>query len=368
MKIGILTYHRAENYGALLQAYGLKTYLQSLGHDVSFVDYWPDYHNEYFELFSLQRFKKVGMKAKLVMLYNLLFYFARKKRKQNLQSFMYSKLGLPKKARYSSKNDVCNEFDAVFYGSDQIWRKQGMPSHPGFDFWYYASSNVVANRKIAYAASIGPINLTSEDEEMLKKQLSNFSQISVRESSLQDLLTSFGVKSQIVTDPVFLLNPEQWRKLIPSNSDQKGKYILMYNLLGSNETVVFAEQLSQNYHLPIIEISKRYGLKELGSRYNHTAKVEVFLSLIDNAAYVVSNSFHGVALSVILEKQFYAVGMGDKADRVKSLLKLLDIQDRYIESNQYETETGSIEYKAVKELLSSMRSSSLDFISESLQR
>ena len=136
MKIGILTYHRAENYGALLQAYALMSYLKSLGHDVSFVDYWPNYHKRYFELFSWKKFMEGSIREKLVLLYYLFFWNSmRKKRKKNLQAFMYEELGLLPKVKYYSDSDVVREFDVVFYGSDQIWRKQKMKSHR-FPFVY----------------------------------------------------------------------------------------------------------------------------------------------------------------------------------------------------------------------------------------
>ena len=69
MKIGVLTYHRAENYGALLQAYATKTYLQGLGHEVSFVDYWPKYHSDYFRVFPFEKFKKGNIRVKFGLLW-----------------------------------------------------------------------------------------------------------------------------------------------------------------------------------------------------------------------------------------------------------------------------------------------------------
>lgn len=332
MKIGILTYHRAENYGALLQAYGLKTYLETLGHDVSFVDYWPDYHKEYFDLFPIAKYKSADYKTRLKIIINYcLFYPVRKTRKTHLQEFMFKHLGLPKNIKYSNDSATCNDYDVVFYGSDQIWRKQGMPSHPGFDLWYLGSDNIITHKKIAYAASMGHANLQTEDYAVLKKEFQNFSSISVREKSLELLVADLGFPCKQVIDPVFLLSKAQWQEL--SHSARKMsecKYILIYNLLSSQETVRFAEKLSREKKLPIIEINKRYVLSQFGNRYNHTARVEEFLWLIENAEYVVSNSFHGVALSIIFQKQFFAVGMGEKADRVVSLLDILGIKDQYI--------------------------------------
>lgn len=366
MKIGILTYHRAENYGALLQAYGLKTYLETLGHDVSFVDYWPDYHKEYFDLFPLAKFRTAGIKTKVKIIINFcLFYLVRKTRKKNLQEFMYKHLGLSKKIKFNNESSRCNDYDVVFYGSDQIWRKQGMQSHPGFDLWYLGSDNIITHKKIAYAASMGHANLQTEDYAVLKKEFQNFSSISVREKSLELLVADLGFPCKQVIDPVFLLSKAQWQEL--SHSARKMsecKYILIYNLLSSEETVRFAEKLSREKKLPIIEINKKYVLRKFGKRYNHTARVEEFLWLIENAEYVVSNSFHGVALSLIFQKQFFAVGMGERADRVKSLLSLTGLECRYMETGKYDL--ADIEYGEVIERLKESVQTSKQFIKHSL--
>lgn len=370
MKIGILTYHRAENYGALLQAYALRTYLQQQGYEASFVDYWPKYHESYFRVFSLAKLKKGSLKAKVKYLNeNLAWGMVKKRRKRHLQSFMEEQLGLPEQAKYSSSQAICNEFDVVVYGSDQIWRKQNLPGHKGFDFWYFGSDNVVA-KKISYAGSMGTINTTPDEDEQLKPYFAKFDALAVRESPLKDYLAKLGFDSTVVLDPVFLLDKEDWRKLYSTTKPkQKGKYILYYNLLSNAESTKFANGLSQKTNLPIIEISKKFGLKEMGGRYNHTATVQDFLLLIDNAEYVVSNSFHGVALSVIFGKQFFAVGMGERANRVQSLLASLSIEDRYVESdaNMIKLISCSIDYSAVRLKIDDIRSDSMDYLNDALK-
>ena len=364
-KIGILTYHRAENYGALLQAYALKTYLTGLGHDVHFVDYWPDYHRRYFELFSWRKFRESSLRGKMVLLYYTLFWHqARKRRQQNLQAFMHEELGLPLEATHHNDHDVVKEFDVVFYGSDQIWRRQRMPSHPGFDFWYFGSDNVQA-RKIAYAASMGSIDVKEDEKETLKKHLMGFEAISVREDSLKEWITSLGIKAQIVCDPVFLLEKEVWQSLADKASEQRAyqHYILVYNLLGQTSTVNYAERLSKEKNLPIVEVNKKYVPFTGGRRYCRTARVEYFLSILAHADYVVGNSFHGVALSLIFQKQFFAVGMGQRAGRVTSLLNSLHIPERYTDVWH---NVPPIDYAVITPLLSDMVRSSNAFIQDSI--
>lgn len=365
-KIGILTYHRAENYGALLQAYGMRTFLQQQGFDASFVDYWPNYHDSYFNIFSLNKFKRSGVKAKIQYLFEtVVFYGLKRRRKRNLQSFMKNQLGLPEEIKYSSNKAVCNEFDVVVYGSDQIWRKQNLPGCKGYDFWYFGSDNVTA-KKISYAGSMGTINTTPEEDEQLKPYFERFAALAVREAPLKDYLAKMGLNSTVVLDPVFLLDKEDWRKMYSSSKSavrQKGKYILYYNLLSNAESTAFANQFSDKTGLPIIEISKKYEIKQLGARYNHTASVQEFLSLIDHAEYVVSNSFHGVAFSIIFEKQFYAIGMGARANRVQSLLSALEISDRYVDNKVV---NACIDYDKVGERIELLRKQSVDYLKNAL--
>lgn len=361
MKIGILTYHRAENYGALLQAYALMTYLRSLGHEASFVDYWPKYHSDYFKLFSWKKFFHSGLFGKASMLMNLMP--SKFQRKRNLQRFMHEHLHLPQAVCYRNADDKTEHFDAVFYGSDQIWRKQKLGGVE-FDSWYFGAENVQADKRIVYAGSMGTINTTASDDDYVKAMMQNFACVSVRENDLQDYLANLGVPSVMVCDPVFLLSKEQWRS-IKAHSSSKEKYILFYNLLNTTESVRFAEILSKKTGLPIREINKQISPRRLGKRYISSASVEQFLQLIDDAECVVSNSFHGVALSVIFEKNFYAVGMGKKANRVVSLLNNVGIPERYVNKID-EVDLPLIDYVRVNTQLEKLVCQSRQYINESL--
>lgn len=366
MKIGILTYHRAENYGALLQAYAMMTYLRSLGHEVSFVDYWPKYHSDYFEVFSLKAFMHSSFKSKLLKLNRLLLMgHTLYKRKRTMQEFMFTQLELPKHPKYTDRNLVTEErYDAVIYGSDQIWRKQDMGG-VGFDDWYFGCDNVRADKKIVYAGSMGKIDTDAQDDNYIKKQMSNFDIISVREGDLQDYLAKLNVSSIQVVDPVFLLSKQDWDKIVIPQC-HKGKYILFYNLMNTQESKLFASRLSHQYGLPIYEITKKTSVFSCKSHLINNASIGEFLGLLKDAAYVVSNSFHGVAFSIIYEKQFYAVGMGAKANRVESLLESVCIADRYIHSHQDEMSLSEIDYDKTKSILKSIVGKSEDYLLKAL--
>lgn len=329
MRIGILTYHRAENYGALLQAYALKTYLQRRGFEVSYVDYWPKYHSDYFSIFPLQSFNKANVKGKIsIFVRFLLWGIPRYIRKHRLQKFMHEHLGLPKYPKIIGNDSETEYYEVVVYGSDQIWRKQNLGG-VGFDSWYFGMGNVQSKRKVVYAGSMGAVRFESAEKSYVLQNLKNFDVISVREKDLQDFLSTNGIKSQLVCDPVFLLTREMWQE-VASPCSIKKKYILFYNLLNSRESVDFTNSLAQETGFPVVEINKVLTISHfLNGRYVSCASVKRFLSLVRDAEYVVSNSFHGVAFSILFQKQFYAVGMGQKANRVLTLLNNLGIKDRY---------------------------------------
>ena len=281
-------------------------------------------------------------------------------RKYRLQRFIHKKLGVDEIPVYSDSNSVTNHYDVVVYGSDQIWRKQNLGSI-GFDDWYFGSDNVQTNKRIAYAGSMGIIDCTETDDEYLKTMMLNYNSISVRESDLQAYLKRIGIDSIQVLDPVFLLSKEQWLSII-APSVSRGDYILFYNLLNSAEAKMFARRLGKEKGMPVVEITKR---NLMGKGYVRSASVERFLQLINDAAYVVSNSFHGVAFSIIFEKQFYAVGMGKKSSRVVSLLSSIELKERYSDDGSGITDS-EIDYGKIGERLSLLKNQSVSFLLDSL--
>jgi hypothetical protein len=367
MKIGILTYHRAENYGALLQAYALLTYLGSLGHEVSFIDYWPKYHSDYFKIFSWATFTKRPLKSKLLMLVRLVLMGNKLlRRKKVMQQFMHEQLRLPDTPTYTTRDCETERYDVAVYGSDQIWRKQNLGG-VGFDEWFFGSDNVQADKKIVYAGSMGKLETAPEDILFVKAQMQNFQNIAVREKDLQDYLQQQGIASTLVIDPVFLLTKEQWHRLaVAPQSDTP--YILFYNLLNTPESTAFAKELSKKTGLPIKEITKKTVWGKKGNRFIDSASVQEFLGLVEHAAYVVSNSFHGVAFSVIFEKQFYAVGMGEKSNRVVSLLESAGIKERYVETRHGQITASEIDYAEVTTRIEDETKKSKDYLLTSLSR
>lgn len=350
MRIGILTFHRAINYGAFLQAFALKYYLESLGHQVEVVDYWPEGHADVYRLFP-HTWKQRSLFGKFKGLISLVLRYERaKKRRDGMRRLVSLYFGLNGTPRYVTPESLRRlSYDCIVYGSDQIWWKSTIPNYSGFDPVYWGEFIPSSVKKIAYAPSMGIIQLTQDDEERIKKWLGNFDVLSVRESSLYEAIHKLTDKEiSVVLDPVFLLSEREWSKCC--HPIKRGKYILYYNLLPSKEGDILVNKLKQKWGYEVVEITGSVCLKKLGARYVQTADAFDFISLIKNAEFVVTSSFHGTAFSIIFKKQFYAAGFGNRVGRVESLLTQLNIKDRLVR-DIYCLPGEEIDYDAVLKTL-----------------
>ncbi|KAA6327268.1 hypothetical protein EZS27_023728 [termite gut metagenome] len=360
MKIGIITYHRSHNYGAVLQAYALKTYIGALGHDVQIVDYWPGYHNNMYAMVDWSLFKNFRIRGCIRLLLKFPFIYFRKKRRRNLFiKFIDTYL-------LSSSIGQTNElYDIVVYGSDQIWRCQNTLAFKGYNEIYFGNEKIKAKKKITYSASMGIINSKDYDIKFLSKVLNNFKAISVRERDLVDFiqpLTSLVVVHTL--DPVFLLSIAEWQKM--SSPRQYAKpYILLYNLQGNEKTSHIAQRLKQSLRIPIISI---IGPIPFLNKPNEESVVgpKEFISWISYAEYVITSSFHGVAFSILMEKQFY-VFQEVNLSRVKSLLSMAGIENRFITDISTVVKLESIDYLLVREKINIAKLFSMEYLKKELE-
>jgi polysaccharide pyruvyl transferase WcaK-like protein len=332
MKIGILTFHRAQNYGALLQTYALLTYLKRLGHKTEIIDYWPNYHENDYKI--LAHFHSKNLIHKISSIFYLIASLRRTIiRIKKFKHFIESMFSLPNKPLYRKEEDLNEiDYDVVIYGSDQIWRNFNTPCFKGFDSVYFGVSLGKVKKKITYAASMGIIRLNQIDKNYLNLLFKNFDSISVREENLKQLVDDIAGKDvTVVLDPVFLLDQNDWSILSKLSKSKFPKdYILFYQLFHSNEAIELTNVLQQYYGYSVIEISSCVEPFLIGERYVQTCNPFDFISLIANAKIVVTTSFHGLAFALIFEKQFYSLGMQNNSARAQTILKNLNISDRYI--------------------------------------
>ena len=348
MRIGILTFHRAVNYGAFLQAFALKRHLEALGHQVEIVDYWPEEHADGYRLFPHSWRKRTFMRKIKFLVSLALRYTRAKKRIDGMRDLVKRYFDLGEETRYLRAEALRGlTYDCVVYGSDQIWWKSTIPGYLGFDSAYWGEHVPETVKKVAYAPSMGIIDLTDDDKEQIRKWLCNFNALSVRETGLYEAIHGLTDKQiSVVLDPVFLLSKEEWSRYC--RPVKRRKYILYYNLIASVEADALVKRLKKEWHYDVVEVTGAVKPMTIGKRYVQTADAIGFISLIKNAEFVVTSSFHGTAFSLIFEKQFYAIGMGRKSGRVTSLLSILGIRERLIDNRDEVMITSNIDYVSVK--------------------
>lgn len=318
MKIGILTYHRALNYGACFQAIATRILLERMGHSAFYIDYWPEYHKTKYEAFSTERLLKLPIKQKVTYLIDVLRYYRFKVEKINNYKAFFDKYVNP----YCVPIDT--DFDLVLYGSDQIWRYQYelMDYNPV----YFANNTIHAKKHVAFSASMGVLPHNIAMEARLKSLLENFSSISVRENDLWELLDKIGFKSTITLDPTLLLTNDDWDSIIPTPGYSGHPYALVYgpDAFDVNSIKEFAK--SKGLETKIILFSPEHKDTEFLITTQGPSK---FIELFKNASFIFSSSFHGLAFSIIYKKNFL-VSYEQNSNRAQTLLDSLGLSNRII--------------------------------------
>lgn len=329
MKICTITCHDVYNVGASLQAYALQAYLKSLGHDVKIIDYKPDYLSKHYRLdivgnpkYDKPLLKQAYLLAKLPGRLHLL------PRKRAFDSFTDKHLTLTK--RYASNDELKAdppEAEVYFAGSDQIWN----PLFPnGKDPAFYLDF-VRQGVRASYAASFAVDEFPQELRKVTAQYLQRLDHIAVRESSGLGILETLGITDAVtVLDPVFLLDREQWEAMAEMPAECKKPYLLVYDFDNSAAVGELAERLAAEHGWAI------YSIFDLpyAERCFSLCGPETFLGLVQGAAFVLSNSFHATAFSVIFRREFAVVERTENINtRMRDLTALLGLSDHMISAD-----------------------------------
>ena len=321
----IFTFHNVPNYGAVLQTYALSHYVkQKLGYHVDIMDYQCVGNG--CEFAPEEYIKKlVSSRKKLLSIYKKIMVSRNFKRdyEEKFYKFQQFKKNQLSEVPYNKKY----EYDAVILGSDQIWNPE---ITGGFQPEFFGQSDLVRSTvKVAYAASCGDISKQTESQkaEMIK-YVKVLDYIGVREKSLSDFLDAQGFKNTCTLDPTFLLSSDEYNDLIPDGSNKEKPYLLVYELQKSEDLERIAFKIANENGLAV-KILTGYAsyIKKKSYEINNAGPIE-FLSLIKNADYVLTNSFHGTAFSLIYRKSFNVVLPKTRTSRIVDLLKVIGLENR----------------------------------------
>lgn len=357
MNCSIVTFHRAHNYGAVLQAYALQKTLVMCGHSVSFFDYQHEEIEKVYRFFPKYGDEKFIIYAKRLV--NTVLDFKRKQaRYRAFNEFIYSNFNL-------SDSKKSQHFDVVVLGSDQIWNPEYTN---GFvDTYFGCHSNLKTKKIISYAASLGQSHLGPNDLAEFSKKLLNIDVLGVREDSLKDIIsTSLGRDVSINLDPTLLLSKADWDSISEKRVFNE-PYILVYEVKYNNLTEKAIEYVEKLYGLKVVVLSARTNYK-IPKEYITDASPLHFLSLFKYADFVITTSFHGTVFSVINNKPFITLAFGDYTDtRSKTLLSKLGLGCRIVETvNDLVIAEVSINYVPINNNLSDLKQESLDYLTKCL--
>ncbi len=361
MRIGLFSPHFAFNYGAVLQAFALKTFLIEHGYDAVILNRRPEYHCAIPSLSG-----RIARKIEVLAKSNSFGKFEREYLQPQTELIVHQKDW--------SKFENFN-LDAVIVGSDQIWRDDYCFTSFGYNlFLDFITDRSI--KKISYAPSLGKDswNADPEVEAKVKMLINDFSSISVREKSSVDILKQkFGVDAELVLDPTMLLTKDDYRKHFKIKK-RLDNYIATYILDYNDELNMVLSHIGKDLDLKIHKIlirAPKSKISKLLDRFRTMKPVRKWVSDIANAKYVITNSFHGMVFSIIFRKQFVVIMNKERgAARFKSLLSMFGLENRLL--NNYNDSLSlfseTIDYSAIEPTIDLWRNKSIDFLVKSLSK
>ena len=347
MKVGILTFHRAHNYGAVLQCYALQKVLKNLGHEVQVIDYRQPFIENLYAAFSWKYlfFLLVYLRDKTI-----LYYFKDiMRRKRLIHQYRYFR-DCYLQVTMPCRSHTIPAFDCYIIGSDQVW---SLHCTQRMDKVYWGQfEHPDASKIIGYGISVTQTSLKQIGAEIIRRYLTAFSALSFREKVVQEQIARMtGRKGELVLDPTLLLPANAWNEL---KSNEKEACVVVYLFKYRDKKMQDIdgriEQLAQSLSCKIMDLS------------DNAVSPEDFVAYFRAARYVITNSFHGVAFSLLFEKPLYAVRCHDGLDeRYVNLLTLVGGEKMLLDAD-FSPIPQPVDYVPIREALAKWRKHSIDYL------
>lgn len=364
MKVGLFTFPNSISYGASLQMFALYHTVNKLGHSAEIINYYNAYmkaekHANTRNLPPVkQRVKKLFRKLLHGKLYRKFTAFEKEK------MLLYPSKPFTDKQKLV---EVGARYGAVICGSDQVWN----PDITDTDLSYFLDFCGEKTRRISYAPSFGIDEFSAEFREKIRGELAGFHAISVREAPGQALIKELlGIEAPIVSDPTLLVEKDEWEKLEEDCSSINEEYILYYTIKSSGELFARCREFAEKAGLTMVVVggSLARNLKNRDPRVRYTVDLSPaqWLRMIHQARYVVTNSFHGTAFSVIYRKDFYLELSSLTNSRLLQIVQALGLEDRIVRKGEA-IAPSAIDYSAVEKRLSPLVDSSREYLEKALR-
>lgn len=365
MRVGIATFQWADNYGAVLQAYALQTFLQSCGHEVEIVDYRPRKESS-----LIRRWLSASPRGCVL------------KWEANWKKTVFEKFRLKHLVRtpdvFRSSSDLCGiggRYELAITGSDQVWNPRWLAQVDGLSDLYFLSFAGPKTRRISYAASIGHSDVSTIESKwrrILGCGMSAMDAISVREQSAIDVVRQLSGRSDVicVADPTLLLDRAHYEELARF-SVRKSPYLFSYMLHGmEGDGAGVCRMIAGRLGMEILQCDTVK--TDIHAGYTLPTP-EKWLGVLCTARFVVTNSFHCTVFCLIYHIPFVAIlvnGVNSSMNgRITDLLTAVGLKERIVMPDvgiPSLLATAGIDWDCVDQAVALMREKGIMFLSNQI--
>ena len=366
MTVKVITRHAPSNYGSLLQSIATQTVLEHLGYECKMIDYQRK-DERGIRMVLNQVSRKKDFSSPLKKLFYIIIRYPVEKYAQCRFDRMRNRY-LKMTKRCTTPEDLSQlKADAFMTGSDQVW---GPVITGMYDAAYFLQFATGGAKRLSYAASFGKTNFDAATTRVYQQMLASYDKITVREDSAVQMLESWGAKNCYgqVLDPTLLLSADEWIDLLVYEEMQikyaSQKYILVYQIHNDRQLSSYALRLAAHTGLKLLRVNPFMHQVHRGGKFVLCPDVTEFLSLIKNATYIVTHSFHGTCFSLTFEKQFIEVLPNNTTGtRNQSILALTGLSNRIVyDFDDFSIINRMINYQPVREILAKERGRSVKML------
>lgn len=363
-KIGILTFHKAHNYGACLQAFALQKALDKLGLNNEIIDYRNSYLKKVYNIFHFNGFKKI-----LNSIYRFIshpdFIFSLKWKYIRYKDFLKKNTIQSKPIERKNLYKLNGAYDYFLTGSDQIWNLKLSNTDTSYMLDFVTENK----KKKSYAASFGKEKHSQNEVEIYKRYLWQYNSLLVREESGKNILEDLKCKSSVVLDPVLLHDKKFWLNYIDPTPIVAGDYIVTYFIQEPTLSYEFAKQIAKNNNSKIVHINTgEVGKKYKDSTYYNSLWPQEFLNVIANASSIITTSFHGLSFAILFNIPFWYELHGQEPNtnaRLSHLANIVSVNKQEITSTTTYNPNNIINWWQINNILEEERQKSLSLLLKS---
>ena len=349
-KMAVITLHDVKNYGSILQTYATQCYFEKMGYEVTIIDYRRPWETTWGYWTYLNERNLTGFAR------NIMYFPSKVIQYFRFNEFLHKRIKLSK-ASYKSAEELKNNpviADVYCTGSDQVWNSGWNEGVIAEYFLNFVDKNL-NTKKISFSASFGNSDLRDSEIAEITQYLKEYDLITVREKkSAEFLVNSLNLQAYEILDPTLQMNGDFWKELCDPDRILDQKYVLLIQLNRNHDFDRIAEKFANKQHLKLVRLCLRVDQIFLYGKKIMVPKVENYIALIRDAEYVLTDSFHAISFSVNLNKQFYCYLPEKYAERLNSILEMLDLENRVI-GEDWTMEAESIDYTRINKIIDNKR-------------